>query len=59
MRASAAAETEPRTAAPAADYVSKEEPQTRIGAVLGLGLAYAGREKAEVRRWWEHVTQGA
>eukprot|EP00887_Chlorella_sp_A99_P000106 scaffold16.g106.t1 len=30
------------------DYVSKEEPQTRIGAVLGLGLAYAGREKAEV-----------
>jgi hypothetical protein len=26
-----------------ADYVSKDDPQTRIGAILGLGIAYAGR----------------
>jgi 26S proteasome regulatory subunit N1 len=30
------------------EYVSKEDPQTRIGAMLGLGIAYAGRAKAEV-----------
>lgn len=28
--------------------MSKEDPQTRIGAILGLGIAYAGREKEEV-----------
>lgn len=27
-----------------ADYVSKDDPQTRIGAILGLGIAYAGRQ---------------
>ena len=30
-------------ALPVADYVSKDDPQTRIGAILGLGIAYAGR----------------
>jgi len=30
------------------EYVEKNEPTTKIGAMLGLGLAYAGREKAEV-----------
>lgn len=25
------------------DYVGKDDPQTRIGAILGLGIAYAGR----------------
>lgn len=30
------------------EYVEKEDPSTRIGAILGLGLAYAGRERGEV-----------
>ena len=33
----------PRPACLPADYVSKDDPQTRIGAVLGLGISYAGR----------------
>ena len=33
------------------DYVSNPDPNIRIGAILGLGLAYAGtnREEVEVR----------
>lgn len=31
-----------------AEYVSKDNPEIRIGAILGLGIAYAGREKEEV-----------
>lgn len=34
----------------AAEYVGKEDVQTRIGAVLGLGIAYAGRCAGAARR---------
>ncbi len=30
------------------DYVSNPDPNIRIGAVLGLGLAYAGTNREEV-----------
>eukprot|EP00250_Pteridium_aquilinum_P033849 c6479_g1_i1 orf=630-3299(-) len=30
------------------DFVGKEDPAVRIGAVIGLGLAYAGADKEEV-----------
>lgn len=28
--------------------MAREEPDIRIGAILGLGIAYAGREKGDV-----------
>ena len=31
-----------------ADYVSRDDPAIRVGATLGLGIAYAGRSKEEV-----------
>jgi hypothetical protein len=31
------------------DFVEKEDPVVRIGAIMGLGLAYAGTQKEEVR----------
>lgn len=31
-----------------AEYVSKDSPDVRIGAILGLGIAYAGRGKEDV-----------
>lgn len=31
------------------DSVNKEDPTTRIGAIMGLGLAYAGSQREEVR----------
>ncbi|KAJ7533199.1 hypothetical protein O6H91_13G037300 [Diphasiastrum complanatum] len=30
------------------DFVNKEDPSIRIGAIMGLGLAYAGSQKEEV-----------
>lgn len=30
------------------DSVTKEDPTIRIGAIMGLGLAYAGSQKEEV-----------
>ena len=30
------------------DYVERDDPAIRTGAILGLGIAYAGRAKAEV-----------
>jgi hypothetical protein len=40
------------------DYVTNTDPGVRAGAVLGLGLAYAGTRREEVRACWalvEHV----
>ena len=38
-----------RRAAPrCAEYVGKDNPEVRIGAILGLGIAYAGRPKEDV-----------
>ena len=31
------------------DFVDKQDPVVRIGAIMGLGLAYAGTQKEEVR----------
>lgn len=31
------------------ESVNKEDPAVRIGAIMGLGLAYAGVQKEEVR----------
>ena len=31
-----------------AEYVGKDNPEVRIGAILGLGIAYAGRPKEDV-----------
>jgi hypothetical protein len=31
------------------DFVEKHDPVVRIGAIMGLGLAYAGTQKEEVR----------
>ena len=31
------------------DYVTRDDPAIRMGAILGLGLAYAGREKEELQ----------
>lgn len=31
------------------DFVEKEDPVVRTGAIMGLGLAYAGTQKEEVR----------
>ena len=31
------------------DSVNKDDPTIRIGAIMGLGLAYAGSQKEEVR----------
>jgi len=31
------------------DYVHKEDTAIRIGAILGLGIAYAGSHKEEVK----------
>lgn len=28
--------------------MGKDSPEVRIGAILGLGIAYAGREKGDV-----------
>lgn len=30
------------------DFVDKQDPVVRIGAIMGLGLAYAGTQKEEV-----------
>jgi 26S proteasome regulatory subunit N1 len=30
------------------DFVDKQDPVVRIGAIMGLGLAYAGTRKEEV-----------
>ncbi len=30
------------------DFVEKHDPVVRIGAIMGLGLAYAGTQKEEV-----------
>jgi hypothetical protein len=30
------------------EYISKDDSNIRIGAILGLGIAYAGTQKAEV-----------
>lgn len=30
------------------DFVTKDDPTTRIGAIMGLGIAYAGSQKEEV-----------
>ncbi len=30
------------------DFVDKEDPVVRTGAIMGLGLAYAGTQKEEV-----------
>ena len=49
----------PPTCLRPADYVSKDDPQTRIGAILGLGIAYAGRRAATSRvqlLWWPGST---
>ena len=32
-----------------ADYIGKEDPSIRIGAILGLGLAYAGCQNDQVK----------
>lgn len=32
-----------------ADYVDKEDSSIRIGAIMGLGLAYAGVQNEQVR----------
>ena len=32
------------------DSVNKEDLTIRVGAILGLGLAYAGSQKEEVRK---------
>ncbi len=39
------------------DFVDKQDPVVRIGAIMGLGLAYAGTQKEEVGRLsvWENV----
>ena len=31
------------------DFVEKEDPVVRVGAIMGLGLAYSGTRKEEVR----------
>lgn len=31
-----------------AEYVDKEDPSIRIGAIMGLGLAYAGAQSEQV-----------
>lgn len=31
------------------DYVNKEDPAIRIGAIMGLGIAYAGAQNEQVR----------
>lgn len=31
------------------EHVNKEDSSVRIGAIMGLGLAYAGSQKEEVR----------
>ena len=31
------------------DYVDKEDSSIRIGAIMGLGLAYAGSQSEQVR----------
>jgi 26S proteasome regulatory subunit N1 len=30
------------------DFVDKEEPSIRIGAIMGLGIAYAGTQNEQV-----------
>lgn len=30
------------------DYIDREDPTLRIGAIMGLGIAYAGSHKEEV-----------
>ena len=39
------------------DFVDKQDPVVRIGAIMGLGLAYAGTQKEEVSHLsvWENV----
>ena len=32
-----------------ADYINKEDSSIRIGAIMGLGLAYAGSHNEQVR----------
>lgn len=32
-----------------ADYIDKEEASIRIGAIMGLGLAYAGSQNEQVK----------
>lgn len=32
-----------------AEYVDREDPSIRIGAIMGLGLAYAGAQSEQVR----------
>lgn len=31
------------------DYVDKEDPSIRIGAIMGLGIAYAGAQNEQVK----------
>lgn len=31
-----------------AEYIDKEDPSIRIGAIMGLGLAYAGSQNEQV-----------
>lgn len=33
------------------DYINKDDTIIRIGAILGLGIAYAGSQKDEVQIW--------
>jgi 26S proteasome regulatory subunit N1 len=30
------------------DYIDKEDSSTRIGAIMGLGIAYAGSQNEQV-----------
>lgn len=32
-----------------AEYVDKDDPSIRIGAIMGLGLAYAGAQNEQVK----------
>lgn len=31
------------------DFISKDDPMTRIGSIMGLGIAYAGSQKEELK----------
>jgi len=31
------------------DFIEKEDSSTRIGAIMGLGIAYAGSQNEQVR----------
>lgn len=38
-----------------ADYIDKEESSIRIGAIMGLGLAYAGSQNEQVKFLYSYI----